>query len=282
MKIKESTFVISAVNPSQYPEDELPEIAMAGRSNVGKSSLINMLINRKNLARTSSTPGKTQTINFYDIDNKFRFVDLPGYGYAKVSKVQKATWGKIMETYLNNRKTLLEVIQLVDLRHEPTEQDIQMYQWILECGFNGIVIATKHDKVKGSQLEKQKNLIRKTLGMPDNAPLFTISATDRYGKYEVWDLVNDLFKANGYDVHIERQGEGDEEDIYEERGGEAVADNLGDVDDILETEHEAVVPDEMPAQEKPMKKDRARNKPGYKEKVKKKAKKQAKRKRSKK
>lgn len=116
MKISESKFIISAVNPSQYPEDELPEIAMAGRSNVGKSSLINMLINRKNLARTSSTPGKTQTINFYDIDSKFRFVDLPGYGYAKVSKTQKAAWAKVMETYLNNRKTLLEVIQLVDLR----------------------------------------------------------------------------------------------------------------------------------------------------------------------
>ena len=277
MKIKESTFVISAVNPSQYPEDQLPEIAMAGRSNVGKSSLINMLINRKNLARTSSTPGKTQTINFYDIDNKFRFVDLPGYGYAKVSKTQKATWGKIMETYLNNRETLLEVIQLVDLRHEPTEQDVQMYQWILECGFNGIVIATKHDKVKGSQLEKQKKLIRKTLGMPDNAPIFTISATDRYGKYEVWDLFNELFKLNGYDVHIDRQGEGDDE-VY------------GDVDsEIVDTHSDTFEPDdgleqvpERQEEDQPKKKERARNKPGFKEKAKKKAKKMAKRKRSKK
>ncbi len=205
MKIHDSTFVISAVSPAQYPEDALPEIAMAGRSNVGKSSLINMLINRKNLARTSSTPGKTQTINFYDIDEKFRFVDLPGYGYAKVSKTQKATWGKIMETYLNNRQNLLEVIQLVDLRHKPTEQDIDMYKWILKCGFNGIVIATKHDKVKGSQLEKQKKIIRQALDMPPNAPLFTISATNRYGKYEVWDLFNQIFEVNGFDVHIERQ-----------------------------------------------------------------------------
>jgi len=277
MKIKESTFVISAVNPSQYPEDELPEIAMAGRSNVGKSSLINMLINRKNLARTSSTPGKTQTINFYDIDNKFRFVDLPGYGYAKVSKTQKATWGKIMETYLNNRKTLLEVIQLVDIRHEPTEQDVQMYQWILECGFNGIVIATKHDKVKGSQLEKQKKLIRKTLGMPDNAPIFTISATDRYGKYEVWDLFNDLFELNGYDVKIERQGEGDNE-VY----GDADSQIIDTQQDILDVDALESGSGDNSEQEKPKKKDRARNKPGYKEKVKKKEKKQAKRKRSKK
>jgi len=207
MKISESKFIISAVNPSQYPEDEMPEIAMAGRSNVGKSSLINMLINRKNLARTSSTPGKTQTINFYDIDSKFRFVDLPGYGYAKVSKTQKAAWAKVMETYLNNRKNLLEVIQLVDLRHKPTEQDVQMYQWILKCGFNGIVIATKHDKVKASQLEKQKSLIRKTLGMPDNMPVYTVSATNRYGKYEIWDMFNHLFELNGYDVRVERQSE---------------------------------------------------------------------------
>jgi len=205
MKIHESSFVISAVGPDQYPDDNLPEIAMAGRSNVGKSSLINMLINRKNLARTSSTPGKTQTINFYDIDEKFRFVDLPGYGYAKVSKTQKATWGKIMETYLNNRKNLLEVIQLVDLRHKPTEQDITMYKWILDCGFNGIVVATKHDKVKGSQLEKQKKMIRKALDMPEGAPLFTISATNRYGKYEVWELFNQIFEVNGFDVRIERQ-----------------------------------------------------------------------------
>lgn len=277
MKIKESTFVISAVNPSQYPEDELPEIAMAGRSNVGKSSLINMLINRKNLARTSSTPGKTQTINFYDIDNKFRFVDLPGYGYAKVSKTQKATWGKIMETYLNNRKTLLEVIQLVDLRHEPTEQDVQMYQWILECGFNGIVIATKHDKVKGSQLEKQKKLIRKTLGMPDNSPIFTISATDRYGKYEVWDLFNELFELNGYDVRIERQGEGDDE-VYGDEDSQII-DTNGDTFESVATSDQTA---DKPEEDKPKKKDRARNKPGYKEKVKKKEKKQAKRKRSKK
>ncbi len=146
MKIKSSDFLISAVSPSQYPEEPLPEIAFAGRSNVGKSSLLNMLINRKNLARTSSTPGKTQTINFYSIDDLFRFVDLPGYGYARVSKSQKNAWAKTIETYLNTSENLLEVIQLVDIRHKPSEQDKEMYKWILECGFNGIVIATKLDK----------------------------------------------------------------------------------------------------------------------------------------
>ncbi len=205
MKINESKFVISAVAPKQYPDDEMPEIAMAGRSNVGKSSLINMLINRKKLARTSAVPGKTQTINFYDIDEKFRFVDLPGYGYAKVSKSQKATWGKIIETYLSSRQNLVEVIQLVDFRHKPTLEDQQMYQWILEFGFSGIVIATKLDKVKNSQKKKQKQLIRNTLQMPESAPLFTISSTDRTGKYEVWNFINQIFADTGYGIFFERQ-----------------------------------------------------------------------------
>ena len=135
MKINNCRFVISAVSPLQYPEDHKPEIALAGRSNVGKSSLTNMLINRKGLAKTSSTPGKTQTINFYDIDDKFRFVDLPGYGYAKVSKSHKATWGKIIETYLNKRENLLEVCLLVDMRHKPSADDVLMYEWIKSCGF---------------------------------------------------------------------------------------------------------------------------------------------------
>ncbi len=169
MKISESKFVISAVSPKQYPDDLIPEIAMAGRSNVGKSSLINMLINRKKLARTSATPGKTQTINFYDIDEKFRFADLPGYGYAKVSKSQKSTWGKMIETYLSSRQNLIEVVQLVDFRHKPTQDDQQMYKWILEFGFSGIVVATKFDKVKKGQRKKQIELIKKTLNMPDDA-----------------------------------------------------------------------------------------------------------------
>lgn len=205
MKIKKSEFIISAVSQSQYPEEPMPEIAFAGRSNVGKSSLLNMLINRKNLARTSSTPGKTQTINFYSIDDLFRFVDLPGYGYAKVSKTQKAAWAKTIETYLNQSQNLLEVIQLVDIRHTPSVQDKEMYKWILDCGFNGIVIATKLDKIKNSQLQKQINVIRKELNMPDNAPLIPISSDNRKGKYKVWDLFNELFEFNGYDIFVERQ-----------------------------------------------------------------------------
>jgi GTP-binding protein len=155
MKIKQSEFIISAVKPEQYPEEPYPDIAFAGRSNVGKSSLINMLLGRKNLARTSSTPGKTQTINFYEIDNKFRFVDFPGYGYAKVSKSQFRTWGKIIQTYIDRSENLLEVIQLVDIRHKPTELDRQMYEWIMEAGFNGIIVATKADKLSKSQQNKQ-------------------------------------------------------------------------------------------------------------------------------
>ncbi len=208
MKIRESKFIISAVSPVQYPEEDTPEIAMAGRSNVGKSSLINMLINRKNLARTSSTPGKTQTINFYDIDEKFRFVDLPGYGYAKVSKSQKKSWGKVMETYLSGRKNLLEVILLVDLRHKPTQEDVQMYQWIKAYGFNGIVVANKLDKIKGSQLQKNIKVIRETLGMDDDAFLLPISSTDRRGKYDFWDMLHEIFEVNGHDIKFERQSAG--------------------------------------------------------------------------
>lgn len=205
MKIKKSEFVTSAVTKDQYPESELPEIAVVGRSNVGKSSLINMLLNRKNLARTSSTPGKTQLINFFDIDGKFTLVDLPGYGYARVSKEQKKTWGTIIETYLKTRKNLLEVILLVDLRHKPTAEDVQMYEWIKNFGFNGIVVGTKHDKIKKSQLQKHVKIIRETLGMEKDAVLAMTSTLNRKGKYDVWDIFNELFEVNGYDVHFEKQ-----------------------------------------------------------------------------
>ncbi|MCH4890392.1 YihA family ribosome biogenesis GTP-binding protein [Acidaminobacter sp. JC074] len=205
MKIKKSQFVTSAVKREQYPESDLPEIAVVGRSNVGKSSLINMLLNRKNLARTSSTPGKTQLINFFDIDGKFTLVDLPGYGYARVSKEQKKTWGTIIETYLKTRKNLLEVILLVDLRHKPTAEDVEMYKWIKTYGFNGIVVGTKYDKIKKSQLQKHVKIIRDTLEMEEHAVLAMTSTMDRYGKYEVWDIFNELFEVNGYDVHFERQ-----------------------------------------------------------------------------
>lgn len=206
MKIKSTDFLISAVKPEQYPEGELPEIAFAGRSNVGKSSMINMLLNRKNFARTSSTPGKTQTLNFYEIDQKFRFVDLPGYGYAKVSKTQHESWGKIMNTYFKNRDNLIEIILLVDIRHKPTAMDVEMYNWILDAGFNGIIIATKADKLGQSQIQKQMNLIRKTLKASDQL-MIPISVPKRLNKYKVWDLINSIFQTNEYDIHMERQND---------------------------------------------------------------------------
>ena len=197
--------MISAVAKTQYPDDALPEFAFAGRSNVGKSSLINMLLNRRGLAKTSSTPGKTQLVNFYDIDGLFRFVDLPGYGFAKVSKAQKATWGSIIETYLNNRETLLEVFQLVDIRHKPTNEDKEMYDWIRTCGFNGIVLATKSDKLNKNQITQQIKMLRAELEMDKDAIIVPISSQTRDGKYDVWDIINALFETNEIDIHLERQ-----------------------------------------------------------------------------
>ncbi len=205
MKIKNSQFVISAVAKTQYPPDALPELAFAGRSNVGKSSLINMLLNRKGLAKTSSTPGKTQLVNFYDIDGLFRFVDLPGYGFAKVSKAQKANWGNIIDTYLNTRDNLLEVFQLIDIRHTPTGEDKEMYAWIRACGFNGIVIATKSDKLSKNQVAQQLKVIKKELQMPDDGVIIPVSSQTRDGKYVVWDVINALFAANELDIVVERQ-----------------------------------------------------------------------------
>lgn len=204
MRIKSTEFLISAVKEEQYPEILLPEFAFAGRSNVGKSSLLNMLLNRRNFARTSASPGKTQTINFYEIDEAFRFVDLPGYGYARVSKEHKKTWGKIIETYLNNRDNLVEVFLLVDIRHKPTKQDKDMYDWILSKGFNGIIITTKADKLSKNQVQKQLKVIRKELGAEDRL-IIPISSSTRHNKYEVWDMLNDLFEVNGYDIKLERQ-----------------------------------------------------------------------------
>ena len=205
MKIQKSRFIISAVKPDQYPEDELPEIAMAGRSNVGKSSLINMMINRKGLAKTSSTPGKTQTINVYDLDGKMRLVDLPGYGYAKVSKDKKSGWGKIIESYLVSRPNLMEVFLLVDLRHDPSEDDRLMFEWIRTFGYKGIVIATKADKIKNSQLQVRKKALRDKLGMNEDDVVIVTSADSRKGKYDVWDFINALLEKRGFEVRFERQ-----------------------------------------------------------------------------
>ena len=154
MKVTSADIVISAVKPEQYPESDMPEIALAGRSNVGKSSFINKMLNRKSLARTSSKPGKTQTLNFFIINESFHFVDVPGYGYAKVSKTERAAWGRMIETYLTNREQLKAVVLILDLRHPPTADDVMMYDFLKHYGIPCIIINTKADKVRKSQWQK--------------------------------------------------------------------------------------------------------------------------------
>ncbi len=174
---------------SRLPENSLPEIAFAGKSNVGKSSLLNTLINRKALARTSSQPGKTQTINFYNVEEKLYFVDLPGYGYAKVSEEIKAQWGKMIEGYLKKSKKLALIFLLVDIRHEPSENDILMYDFIVSSGFKPVIIATKADKINRSQLAKQLKIVRQGLELPSDAVLIPFSAETKQGKDEIWEVI---------------------------------------------------------------------------------------------
>ena len=191
MKVHNPEFVRSSVKESQYPKHDFNEIALAGRSNVGKSSLINKLINRKKLAKTSSTPGRTQTINFYNIDNKFYFVDLPGYGFAKVPKSVKEKWGEMIENYLVNRFHLTGIIHLIDARHKPTKDDVMMYDWIYQMDVPAIVVATKVDKVKKSKRNKTKNLIFNTLKLPKDQPFTFFSAETGEGKSEVWNFIKE-------------------------------------------------------------------------------------------
>ena len=187
MKIIKAELERVAVNPSQYPNSNLPEIAFAGRSNVGKSSFINSLVNRKSLARTSGKPGKTRTINFYNINDEFRFVDLPGYGYAKVSKEEKEKWGYIIEEYLNSRENLVEVIQLVDIRHSPTKEDIMMHNWLKVYGFKGIVIATKSDKINKNKYPAYIKTIKDKLEVEDLSLIIPYSSTNKTNIDKVWD-----------------------------------------------------------------------------------------------
>ncbi len=194
MKIVKSDLHAIAVGPKQYPQDELPEIAFAGRSNVGKSSFINSMINRANLARTSGKPGKTRTINFYIINDSFRFVDLPGYGYAIASKSEKEKWGEIIEKYLTDRKNLKEVILIVDIRHEPTEQDLMMYQWIKSFGYKGIVIATKTDKISKGNWQKHVNIIKKKLEIKDTNLIIPYSSEKKINKEKVWEVFQGILQ----------------------------------------------------------------------------------------
>ena len=174
---------------SRLPENELPEFAFAGKSNVWKSSLINALMNRKAYARTSSQPGKTQTINFYNINNAFYYVDLPGYGYAKVSLEAKEKWGKMIERYLSRSRMLKMVFLLVDIRHDPSANDKSMYDWIVYNGYHPVIIATKLDKINRSQVAKHTKAIRQGLGMAPEDILIPFSAETKQGREEIWELL---------------------------------------------------------------------------------------------
>lgn len=196
MRINKAELLRMAVSKEQYPKDNLFEIAFAGRSNVGKSSLINTLVNRSNLARTSSTPGKTQTINFYNMNDEFRFVDLPGYGYAKVSKVEREKWGQIIEEYLHFRENLIEVILLLDIRHEPGEHDRFMYNWIKTYGFNGIIVATKSDKIGKTQWEKHIKVIQDKLGVENRELIIPFSAEKKINADKVWATIEEIIRVN--------------------------------------------------------------------------------------
>lgn len=194
---------------SKLPENLLPEFAFAGKSNVGKSSLINGLMNRKSYARTSSQPGKTQTINFYNINEQLYFVDLPGYGYAKVSMELRAKWGKMIERYLKKSLQLKLIFLLVDIRHEPSENDRDMYDWIVHNGFQPIVIATKLDKINRSQIAKQSKLIRTSLKMPKEGILIPFSAETKQGRDEIWQKIEALLPGNeiNHEKSIAEEGE---------------------------------------------------------------------------
>ena len=181
--------LLSAANKSHYPQDDIPEIALAGRSNVGKSSFINTLLNRKNLARTSGKPGKTQLFNFFNIDDKLRFVDVPGYGYAKVSKTERAKWGKMIEEYLTSRDNLRAVVSLVDLRHDPSADDVQMYEFLKYYEIPVIVVATKSDKIPRGKWNKHESAIKKKLDFDKTDDFIIFSSVDKTGLDQAWDAI---------------------------------------------------------------------------------------------
>jgi len=189
MKVVSSDIVISAVKPEQYPETELPEFALAGRSNVGKSSFINKMLNRKGLARISSKPGKTQTLNFYLINEILHFVDVPGYGYAKVSKTERAAWGKMIETYFTRREQLRAVVLIVDLRHPPTSDDVMMYDFLKHYEIPCIIIATKADKIPRGKWQKHLKVTRETLELDKNDHLVLFSSETGEGKEQAWQIL---------------------------------------------------------------------------------------------
>ena len=181
---------------SKLPDNILPEIAFAGKSNVGKSSLINGLLNRKSLARTSSQPGMTQTINFYNVNKQLYFVDLPGYGYAAVSQEIRAKWGKMIERYLNTSKVIKKVFLLIDIRHEPSENDCIMYNWIVENGYEPVIIATKLDKIKRSQVQKHIKMIKQKIRPVEGTTIIPFSSQSKQGREEIWQMIEDTIATS--------------------------------------------------------------------------------------
>ncbi len=191
MIVNNAKLAAVAAKPSQYPSDGKPEIAFVGKSNVGKSSLINTMLGRRALARTSSQPGKTRTINFYDVEDKLYFVDLPGYGYAKVSKTEQEKWVPMIETYLKKREELKFIIMLVDIRHEPGNNDKMMYEWLKHYGFEIIIVATKQDKLSKNQVNKSLSVIKKAFNLKPGEILMGFSSETKQGKEEVWKLIEE-------------------------------------------------------------------------------------------
>ena len=195
MQIKQAELVAVTAKREQYPPEDMYEIAFVGRSNVGKSSLLNLLTNRKSLARVSGNPGKTRTINFYQVNGEFRIVDLPGYGYAKVSKSISATWGDMIDAYLKDRHKLIKVVQLVDIRHAPSALDIQMYEYLKHYNLDGLVAATKADKISKNETAKSIATIRKTLGMDPEDLVIPVSALNKTGHEKLLAAMEDLLTA---------------------------------------------------------------------------------------
>lgn len=192
MKINNVRILISAVSKKQYPDHDLPEILLLGRSNVGKSSFINGIINRRALARTSSQPGKTRTINFYNVEDTFCFVDMPGYGYAKVSKTERDSFKKMIEEYVKTRDNLLMVIQLIDFRHPPTADDIQVNRWLMDMGITPLIVATKVDKVKNNDFQKNMKQIMEVFNLDSQEDIIPFSSVSKRGKEEFMGILDDI------------------------------------------------------------------------------------------
>ena len=196
MNVTKAEMIITAGLASQFPVHDMPEIAFAGKSNVGKSSLLNTMLNRRALARTSSQPGKTQTINFYSVQDTFMFVDLPGYGYAKVSKADRERWGKLIEGYLEKREQLKKIILLIDIRHEVGNNDKMMYDWIKHYHNEVIIVATKMDKIKRSQVQKHLAMIRKGLNLMPEDKLIAFSSETKQGREELWKVIEEMHEID--------------------------------------------------------------------------------------